>query len=92
HWDDFDILLENMEAYDTALYLAGVTGIDGVLNIQGIYGDANHDGAINVLDMTRVARIVLEIDDRTQGSDANRDELINVLDITMIARKILGLD
>jgi hypothetical protein len=47
---------------------------------------------INVLDMAKVARIILELDDPTPGADANQDGIINVLDLTKIARIILGLD
>ena len=55
-------------------------------------GDANEDGVINVLDMTKVARIILQMDSPTAGADCNRDGAINVLDMTSIARKILGLE
>lgn len=55
-------------------------------------GDANGDGEINALDMTRVARIILEMDPLTPGADANQDGTVNILDMTKIARIILGLD
>ncbi|MBA7581266.1 hypothetical protein ES708_23168 [subsurface metagenome] len=55
-------------------------------------GDANGDGVINVLDITKVVRIILALDAETLGSDANEDGEVNVLDITKIVRIILGLD
>jgi PKD repeat protein len=55
-------------------------------------GDANGDGSINVLDMTKVARIILQMDPPNPAADCNQDTSINVLDMTCIARKILGLD
>jgi hypothetical protein len=55
-------------------------------------GDANSDGEINVLDMTKVARIILLMDPETPGADANQDGVVNVLDMTKIARMILLLD
>jgi len=58
----------------------------------GLAGDANGDGNINVLDMTKVARIILLLDSQTPGADANEDGSINVLDMTKIARIILLLD
>jgi len=55
-------------------------------------GDANGDGTVNVLDITRVERAIADLDTETSGSDANGDGLINVLDITRIERIIAGLD
>jgi len=55
-------------------------------------GDADGDGVINVLDMSKVARIVLQMDPETPGADANQDGVVNVLDMTKIARIILLLD
>lgn len=55
-------------------------------------GDTNGDGVINVLDMTKVARIILQMDQPTSSADCNQGGKINVLDMICIARKILGLD
>lgn len=61
--------------------------------IEAAYpGDANGDGVINVLDITKVVRIVLQLDTETPGADANSDGTVNVLDITKIVRIILQLD
>jgi hypothetical protein len=54
-------------------------------------GDANGDGTVNVLDITRVERVITSLDAETPGSDANGDGVINVLDITSIERIIAGL-
>jgi len=54
-------------------------------------GDANGDGIINVLDITRVERAITGLDVETTGADANGDGVVNVLDITMIERMIAGL-
>ena len=54
--------------------------------------DANGDNEINIYDMTKVARIILELDDPTPGADANEDDIINIYDMTKIARVILELD
>jgi hypothetical protein len=62
------------------------------VDVSVLPGDANGDGNINVLDMTKVARIILLLDAETPGCDANLDGFTNVLDITKIARIILGLD
>ena len=55
-------------------------------------GDANGDDEIDISDMHKVARIILELDGPTPGADANQDGHINVFDMTKIARIILGLD
>ena len=57
-----------------------------------LFGDVDGNGVINVIDMTKVARIILELDPPTPAADANRDKVINVLDMTQIARIILELD
>ncbi|MBN2238298.1 MAG: hypothetical protein JW712_00870 [Dehalococcoidales bacterium] len=55
-----------------------------------LYGDADGNGTINVLDMTKVARIILEMDEETPGADADGNGVVNVLDMTKIAMLILG--
>ena len=55
-------------------------------------GDANGDGSVNVLDITRVERAITALDPETPGSDANQDGVLNVLDITRIERMIAGLE
>ena len=75
----------------TPAWLLSITVTDGSVTTV-LLGDANGDGNINVLDMTKVARIILLLDAETPGADANLDGVVNVLDITKIARIILGLD
>ena len=55
-------------------------------------GDANGDGNINTLDITKVERIIAGLDTETPGADANQDGNINALDITKVERIIAGLD
>ena len=55
-------------------------------------GDANGDGEVNVLDMTKVTREILLLDLAGPGADANLDGKIDVLDLTKITRTILGMD
>ena len=55
-------------------------------------GDANGDGNINALDITKVERIIAGLDAATPGADANQDGNINALDITKVERIIAGLD
>ena len=55
-------------------------------------GDANGDGNVNALDITKVKRIVAGLDAETPGADANQDGNINALDITKVKRIIARLD
>jgi len=55
-------------------------------------GDANGDGNVNALDITKVERIIVGLDGETPGADANQDGSVNALDITKIERIIAGLD
>ena len=54
-------------------------------------GDANGDGSVNALDITKVERIIAGLDSQTAGADANQDGNVNALDITKIERIIAGL-
>jgi len=49
-----------------------------------IPGDANGDGSVNALDITKVERIIAGLDAETLGADANEDGSVNALDITMV--------
>jgi hypothetical protein len=45
-------------------------------------GDANGDGVINALDITKVKRIIALLDAPTSGADVNQDGVVNILDVT----------
>ncbi len=77
--------------------------LDGADNIQYVMratytveedlnkpGDANGDGNVDGLDITKVERIIMGLDDPTPGADANGDDNINTLDITQIELIIMG--
>jgi peptide/nickel transport system substrate-binding protein len=68
------------------------TWVNGSVQVAVIAGDANGDGTVNVLDLTKVSREILGLDSVTPGADANLDGNVNVLDMTKISRIILGLD
>ncbi len=53
-------------------------------------GDANDDGSVNSLDITKVERIIIGLDDQTQGADANSDGKVNALDITRVEMVMMG--
>jgi len=53
-------------------------------------GDADDDGSVNNLDITKLERIIIGLDDRTPGADANGDGNINALDITKVELVMTG--
>jgi hypothetical protein len=54
------------------------------VSTEVIPGDANGDGVVNALDITKVERIIAGLDAETAGADANEDGEVNALDITMV--------
>jgi len=56
-----------------------------------IPGDANGDGVVDALDITKVERIIAGLDAETPGADANEDGVVDALDITMVEMIIAGL-
>jgi len=73
---------------------ATVDAIEGqaVVNIVDGYalGDADGDGSVTSLDITKLERIIMGLDDPTAGADASEDGSINTLDITKIELIIMG--
>jgi PKD repeat protein len=53
-------------------------------------GDANKDGNVSSLDITKLERVIMGLDDPTPGADANADGSIDALDITKIELIIIG--
>lgn len=64
------------------------TGKTGI----GVYklGDANDDGSVNSLDIAKLERIIIGLDDRTLGADANGDGNVNALDIAKVELVMMG--
>lgn len=60
--------------------------------VDGIRGDANGNGVVNMGDTTKVERILLDMDPPTPGADANGDGVITIGDVTVIEMMILGAD
>ncbi|MFH0767968.1 MAG: matrixin family metalloprotease [Chloroflexota bacterium] len=55
-------------------------------------GDANGDGKLNILDVTKIELIIAGLNAPTPGADANQDTKINAVDITKVEMMIVGLD
>jgi iron complex transport system substrate-binding protein len=66
----------------TLLLLALPAGAaDYTLNI---FGNANGDGTIDMVDVTYTERIIMELNDETQLADAKYDGEVDILDVTQI--------
>jgi len=77
------------------MYQPTITGSSAGVTTQvdtALPGDANGDGNVNALDITKVERIIAGLDAETLGADANQDGNVNALDITKAERIIAGLD
>ena len=61
------------------------------VEVSVILGDANGDGKVNAVDITKVERIIAKLDPPTPGADANGDGDIDAVDITKVERIIAGL-
>ncbi|MBA7601070.1 hypothetical protein ES703_08137 [subsurface metagenome] len=62
------------------------------LTVHIVLGDANLDGNVNAVDITKVERIIAQLDAIRLCADANVDGDVNAIDITKVERIIAGLD
>jgi len=56
-----------------------------------VIGDANQDGNINALDITKLELMIAGMIPRTYEADVNQDSKVNALDITALERLIAGV-
>ena len=83
------------EVLDTWFYTRDGIGIGIPLELNKLiflarYGDANENGKINMQDVTKIERMILELDDESDMADANQNDKINMQDVTHIELIILG--
>ena len=83
------------EVLDTWFYTRDGIGIGIPLELNKLiflarYGDANENGKINMQDVTKMERMILELDDESDMADANQNDEINMQDVTHIELIILG--
>lgn len=91
--DSSSITLSNGTLSDNQAGEIATTWVGDSVDItSSMAGDANGDGVVNAIDITKVERIVVGLDTETAGADANGDGVVNALDITKIERIIVGLD
>lgn len=80
------VTLHSDEAEDVTITLKGV----GVHNYQS--GDVNHDGIVNVTDITRLISYVMgeSTDSCDICSDLNKDGYVNITDVTELINKVVA--
>ncbi|MCK4458875.1 MAG: hypothetical protein KAU52_04025 [Methanosarcinales archaeon] len=83
------------EVLDTWFYTRDGIGIGIPLELNKLvflarYGDANENGKINMQDVTKIERMIMELDDESDMADANQNDKINMQDVTHIELIMLG--
>jgi hypothetical protein len=69
------------------------TTVSYPLDDQIVLGDANLDGAVNMMDITAVERIILRMNQpRVANADANYNNVIDMGDVIRIEKTYLGLN
>ena len=61
-----------------------------LLDDDGLLGDVNGDGVLNVLDVVTLVNIILDNDDYILAGDMNQDGALDVLDIVTLVNIILS--
>ena len=56
---------------------------------EGIMGDLNDDGTLNVQDIISMVNIILGIEEYNEAADLSGDDIINVLDVIHLMNLIL---
>ena len=56
--------------------------------LEGLLGDQNHDGLVNIQDVILIINFVLN-DEHNSLADLNSDEIVNIQDIILIISIIL---
>ena len=85
-----ELCLNNGIISDAGANALSISYGDCVTVIEGIPGDLNDDGLVNVLDVVVLVSIVLGIEDEIPAGDLNSDGVINVLDVVILVNIILG--
>ena len=66
-------------------------GVDGSISLEedGMTGDVNGDGSVNVIDIVALVNIILN-DLDPQGADYNGDGTVNVIDVVALVHFVLN--
>ena len=84
NFDDYDGLYEEFQRLDL-----------GYRDSEEVFGDADGDGAVTVLDATRIQRLLVGLCPKYNiaptAADVDRDGSVTILDATRIQRSIAGI-
>ena len=86
-----DIFLSNATISNTFANESNPLLVGDHVDVNIIAGDANSDGKVDAVDITKLERIIAGLDNATPGADANQDGKYDALDINEIKRIIAGL-
>ena len=85
---------EAIKAMEAELQQAINTYLQSNMPNEGVPGDANLDGSVDVVDVTTTVDFILQkaypTDEQFQNTDVNKDGTIDVVDLTSIVSIILG--
>lgn len=85
-------LTDEAKDYMDTYYTSG-TNVEGFIELlpaNGLLGDANGDGKVDIADATLVARAALGLVTLNANVDMNGDGNVNIQDATLVARVALG--
>ena len=63
---------------------------DVVCQDEGLFGDINGEGLLNVLDIVFAINIILDIEEYDENADLNDDSVVDILDIVLLVNLILS--
>ncbi len=87
----YDTCLSGGDTSDPCIRLKKYFPPNKIVGAPIILGDANHDGGVNVLDLSAIINIILHSPANTNSAaDCNQDGKINVLDLSCVINLILN--
>ncbi|MDO8424603.1 MAG: Psg1 family protein [bacterium] len=60
------------------------------IEVTALLGDVNNDGAVNILDYTKLLRIIIGLDPAVPAADINGDGKVNIADLVQLLKTISG--
>ena len=74
---------------DDAAWVDDITFPPAYIESDGVLGDLNGDGTINILDVIIMVNIILGVEPESALADLNGDGVVNILDIVQEINLIL---
>ena len=92
--EDCKVSITNVLAVDEAVDAVRMNGVTVNFSFKadGILGDINNDGSVDVADLTMLVSMILDSSKVTDVADINSDGSVDVADLTSLVSIILGTD